>query len=208
MKLFLTALMISSAQVGELKKLAGKRAREIKIALIENATEPYPEGQSWIEGNLKSLKSFGFEVELIDLKKYKGKLVKFESMLANKDVVWLGGGNTFYLRWILKDVGVDKIVTKRVKDNAIIFGGDSAGAIVAGPTLKYFDSADDPNDSPGVVLDGLNIIKQVIVPHMDNEKFEAVIHGINDRLRSDGFETIPLNDGQALLIDGAEHKII
>ncbi|HSW80350.1 MAG TPA: Type 1 glutamine amidotransferase-like domain-containing protein [Candidatus Saccharimonadales bacterium] len=208
MKLFLSALMVNDSQVGELEKLAGKRAREIKIALIEDATEPYPEGEAWIDENLKTLKGFGFDVELVDLKKYKAQLVKFEVMLGAKDVVWLGGGNTFYLRWILKDVGVDKIITKHVKDGSIVFGGDSAGAIVAGPTLKYFDAADDPNDSPAVVLNGLDIIKQVVVPHMDNEKFVSVINGINDSLKKDDFETIPLNDGQALIIDGDMQKII
>ncbi len=187
--------------------LVGKRAQDIKIVLIENATEPYPEGQSWIDGNLIALKSFGFEVELVDLKKNKTQLVKLESILAASDVIWLGGGNAFYLRWILKDVGADKIITKLVKQGYVL-GGDSAGAIVAGPTLKYFDSADDPKDAPGVVIDGLRLTDQVVVPHMDNEKFASVIHGINDRLRADGYETVPINDGQALVINGDITKII
>ena len=79
---------------------------------------------------------------------------------------------------------------------------------MAGPTLKYFDAADDPNDSPELVLNGLNIIDKVVVPHMDNEKFASVIHGIYANLKKDGFETVPLNDDQALIIDGKNQRLL
>ena len=60
------------------------------------------------------------------------------SKLSSKDALWHGGGNTFYLRWILSNTGADEVITKLVR-HGLVYGGGSAGAIVAGPTLKYFE---------------------------------------------------------------------
>jgi dipeptidase E len=208
MKLFLSSLAISDPQSVELVELIGKKPKDIKLALIENAADTYPEGKrAWVDQNRTAIQSHGFEVEIIDIKKYKVKLSELKDKLASKDVIWFGGGNTYYLRWLLKDTGVDKLLTELVKQG-IVYGGGSAGAIVAGPTLKHFETADDPDEAPEIILDGLHFTDSVVVPHIDNEKFASVIKAINDELIADGYRTTPLGDAQALVIDGNIQKVI
>lgn len=208
MKLFLSSLAISDSQSVELAKLVGKEPKDIKLALIENAADTYAEGsRAWVDQNRAAIQSHDFDVEIIDIKKYKGKLSELKAKLAAKDVIWFGGGNTYYLRWLLKDLGVDKLLAD-VVEHGVVYGGGSAGAIIAGPTLKHFETADDPKDAPEVILDGLHFTDSVVVPHMDNIKFAAVIHGINDKLKADGFKTIPLGDMQAVVVDGDQQRVI
>lgn len=208
MKLFLSSLAISDPQSVALANLVGKKPKDMKLALIENAADTYPEGsRAWVDSNRAAIQSHNFAVELFDIRQYKGKLQQFKDKLAVKDVIWFGGGNTYYLRWLLKESGVDELVTDLV-EQGIVYGGGSAGAIVAGPTLKHFETADNPKDAPEVILEGLHLTELVVVPHMDNVKFEAVIHGINNKLKTDGFRTVPLRDAQALVIDGDTHTVI
>lgn len=208
MKLFLSSLAISDPQSAELATLVGKEPKDIKLALIENAADTYAEGsRAWVDQNRAAIQSHDFDVEIIDIREYKNKLPELKEKLTTKDVIWLGGGNTYYLRWLLKDTGVDKLLAELVEQGTV-YGGGSAGAIIAGPTLKHFETADDPNIAPDLILEGLNLTDKVVVPHMDNKKFEAIIHGINDKLKTDGYKTVLLGDAQALVIENGEEKVI
>jgi dipeptidase E len=153
------------------------------------------------------IQSHAFTVEIIDLKQYRDDPDKLKAKLFSADVIWCGGGNTYYLRWLLKETGADKIISEHVKQGKV-YGGGSAGAIVAGPTLKHFDAADDTDAVPELIMDGLHFTDSVIVPHMDNAKFASIIHGINDKLKADGYKTVPLGDAQALIIDGESQRVV
>lgn len=208
MKLFLSSLAISNPQGVELAKLVGKAPKDIKLALIENAADTYAEGsRAWVDQNRAAIQSHDFDVEIIDIRQYKGKLSELKDKLVAKDVIWFGGGNTYYLRWLLKDTGMDKLLGELVEQGKV-YGGGSAGAIIAGPTLKHFETADDPKDAPEVILDGLGFTDSVVVPHMDNAKFASIIHGINDKLKADEYKTVPLGDAQAVVINGKDQRVV
>lgn len=208
MKLFLSSMAISKEQGDAFARLVGKKPKDIRLALIENAADVYDDDSiDWVIENREAIKARGYKVELVDLREYKGRQLDLRSKLASKDVVWLGGGNTFYLRWILKDIGADKIITELVQ-NGLVYGGGSAGAIVAGPTLKFFENADDPKESPEVINEGLNLSEKVVVPHIGNEKFGDVVKKISKSLQQIGYKTIEITDDQALVVNGKSFKVI
>jgi len=209
MKLFLSSMAIADNQVDAFAELVGKDPQDITLALIENAADPQDsEEADWVDRSRAEIIAQGYQVELVDLRDYlEGGEQKLKDKLASKDVIWLGGGNTFYLRWILEETGADAIIKELVKRGAV-YGGGSAGAIVAGPTLKFFEAVDDPNDSPEVVIDGLHLTEVVVVPHMANEKYGPIMEDVERFLREEGYETAPLTDSQALLIDGEKLEVI
>jgi hypothetical protein len=43
---------------------------------------------------------------------------------------------------------------------------------------------------------------------MDNVKFIEVVRDINEKLKADGYTTVPLTDAQALIVDGSEQRVI
>lgn len=206
-KLFLYSLALSDEHAAALARLVGKSAGNITFALIENAADVVKNSSGWVEGIRDSLKIQGFQIEQIDLREWWDKQEELHEKLSSKDVIWLGGGNTFYLRWILKQTGADEIIRALVVQGKV-YAGWSAGAIVAGPTLQYFDAMDDPKDAPERILDGLHLTDTVIVPHIDNKDFIQGAHKADHHLRQAGYHTLPLDDSQALLIHGDEQNVI
>lgn len=207
MKLFLSSQAISKDQAPYLVELVGKPAEDIHLAVIENAADVEMGPKPWLLRNREMIESHGFHVEYVDLKQYAEDTDLLQRKLADKDVLWFGGGNTYYLRWLIHDVGIEDILRYLV-DSGKVYGGGSAGSIVAGPTLKYFEAADDVNEAPEVLLDGLNLTDKVVLPHIDNLKYAPIMDGIKGRLKAEGYQTVPLTDAQALVINGSEEKVI
>lgn len=208
-KLLLLSSGFTEDQSQALNRLVGtnKKPSEIHIALIENAADPDKTGHPWVALNRRAIEKFGYKIQLVDLRKYKQDLVDLVQVLRTCPVVWLGGGNTFYLRRLLQTTRADEIITKLVQ-NGTVFVGGSAGAIVAGPTLRYFDAVDDPAQADQKLTDGLDLTDAVVVPHMNQNNDSQAMENINNKLMADGYKTVPLKDGQALLVENDKKQLI
>jgi len=201
MKLFLSSMAISPFQAPIFNNLVGKDPEDIKLALIENATDPYDNDTTdWQLESREAIKACGYYVELVDLREFRGDTKSLHDKLVSKDALWLGGGNTFYLRWILRDTGADEVITQLIR-SGLVYGGGSAGAIVAGPTLRYFEDADDPGDAPEVILEGLGLCETVVVPHIGNAHYGQVVQKANALLIADGYKTAPITDDGEFVVD-------
>lgn len=207
MKLFLSSQAISKDQAPYLVKLVGKPAKDIKLALIENAADVEHGPRPWLIRNREWIMSHGFDVELVDLNEFRGNPAELKEKLASTDVVWFGGGNTYYLRWLLRETGADQILPELL-NRGLVYGGGSAGAIVVGPTLRYFEIADDTNEAPEILLDGLGLTETVVLPHADNQKYAPIMQDIRQKLETEGYKTVPLSDDRALVVNGDEQKVV
>ncbi len=206
-KLLLYSLSINERQFTALDKLVGKEASAIRIAFIENAADVIPDSEDWVLSIRQSFKRRGYQVDPIDLRIWQRRPQQLMQRLTGKDVIWIGGGNTYYLRWILKHSGADEMIRRLVR-GGMVFCGWSAGAIVAGPTIEYFEAMDNVEDAPELVLDGLNLTQIIIIPHIDNADFIQGAHLANMQLQAAGYSTLPLGDTEALVIDGGNQRII
>lgn len=202
-------MAISYPQGQHFLELTGKsNAADVKITLIENAADTYKEGKKdWMYDNRNSIQAHGFQLDLVDLENYKLGQPGLLERLKTCDAIWLGGGNVYYLRWVLRETGAD-IMIKRLVMQGKVYGGGSAGAIIAGPTLKHFEVADNPKDAPEIIYEGLGLTSKVIVPHWANAKYGEIIKGVEESLQKDNFETIHITDEQAVIMDGDTLKII
>src|SRR5207237_9699451 len=108
----------------------GKPANDVKFAYITNAADPYPpENRSWIKDVEETFKQLGLKPERVDLRQFRNQ-AKLEAKLKSFDVIWCGGGNTWYLRYIMKASGFDQVIKKLLNDG-MVYGGDRAGSIVS-----------------------------------------------------------------------------
>ncbi|RPD38228.1 Type 1 glutamine amidotransferase-like domain-containing protein [Chitinophaga barathri] len=206
-KLLLYSLGINDRQLHALNRLVGKEPSMIKLAFIENAADVIPQSAGWVKAVRDSFSRKGYQVEPVDLRLFRNRQQQLRDKLSAKDVIWLGGGNTFYLRWILRASGADDIIRTLVSQGKV-FSGWSAGAIVAGPTIEYFDTMDDPADAPEVILEGLNLTNIIVIPHIDNADFIDGAHQANMNLQAAGYNTLPLGDEEVLVISGDDQRII
>lgn len=207
MKLFLSSQAITKEQAPHLIKLVDKPAEDMHLAVIENAADVEAGPRPWLLRNREMIESHGFNVEYVDLKQYADNTDSLQRKLTDKDVLWFGGGNTFYLRWLIHDLGIENLLQDLVESGKV-YGGGSAGSIVAGPTLKHFETADDMHEAPEVLLDGLKLTDKVVLPHMDSMKYAPIMKDIEDKLQADGYHTAPLTEAQALIVNGPEERIV
>jgi len=199
MKLYLSSYRIPDVE--RFVSFVGKEASVIKFGLILNAKD-YRDSQ-YRNDKLIELtgyfSSLGFKVEEIDLRDYTDAK-ELQDRLEAFDVIWLNGGNTYMLRYAIQKSGGDSAISNAIK-NGVIYGGDSAGSIVVGPTLKYYSGADDPAVVPNIIYDGLKIVDFSILPHWGSEEYGDVLEKIEKLLKEDSFNTFRLTDEEFILVE-------
>lgn len=198
MKLFLSSLSIPN--VDAYRSLFDDIASP-RIAMICNAWGVYSPEKSapYIQATKELFAKMHMTVDVIDLLEYSQKQSMLDSLLSKYDGIWVTGGNGYYLNWAIHQSGLYNIINKHC-DRGLVYGGESAGAIVAGPSLDHFQAIDDPNEAPKVILSGMGLTNVVIVPHYDNQKYGNKITKIYQEVRAAGSNAVHLNDNQALVI--------
>ena len=206
MKLLLSSLGPSPAHDAAMVELAGRPLEEVRGGYIENAYDVYDDPASLEEGR-EELRRSGYDIDLVDLRDWRGDRDGLAELLGLFDVFLLTGGNPYYLRSLLHLTGADAIITERVREGAV-YAGASAAAVVAGPTLRHFDELDDPREAEVLIWEGLGLTELVIAPHVDNADFGDGCRRAADLCEADGFAVRRLTDAQALCIDGTTVQLV
>tara|TARA_Y100000310_G_C20611404_1_gene778175 strand:- start:316 stop:942 length:627 start_codon:yes stop_codon:yes gene_type:complete len=207
MKLFLSSEGVPRSDL--LRELLGVSDEKVKVALISNAQDPYPED---LAKNRKVkltelFNSLDFKPTNIDLREYEGKTDELAKELRKNKLIWVSGGNVFWLRYVMKTSGFDRII-KDLLSEGIVYGGWSAGAVVTGPSLNVIELMDFPDKAPEIIWEGLNIVDYFIWPHWDNEKYVHLQTSALDRIKQLPYESVTLRDGEALIIENSQRRLV
>jgi dipeptidase E len=207
-KIFLYSLMLTDNHIAAISALCGKEPYDTEVSLIENAADVVTEGpDGWVDDVRDSIRAVGYRLKLVDLREHLEKPDGLEPTLSSSDVIWIGGGNMYYLRWLLMRTAADRLITEVVRKGTV-YCGWSAGACVAGPTLVDGERMDDATRAREVVYEGLNLVDFVVIPHIDNDHFAEASYEWNNKLISRGIQTIPLKDDQGIVVSGKTIRII
>ena len=204
MKLYLSSIEVPTPN--ELAKLLGKPLDGTRVAVIPNAQDYYSERVRKYKNQdfASTLNKLGLSVETIDLRSYDNS-EKLKSKLETFDIVWARGGNTFCLRYEMRRSGFDDVINDLLKAG-IVYGGDSAGALVAGISISGIESADIPEYAEEVISEGLRLVPYVVLPHLDNPEFSDAIAKVEDMHKGKN-DLIELKDSQAVVFNGDRHWI-
>ncbi|PKM92451.1 MAG: hypothetical protein CVU81_00415 [Euryarchaeota archaeon HGW-Euryarchaeota-1] len=118
-------------------------------------------------------------------------------------MIYVCGGNTFYLLNQVRETGFDKIITQFL-DERKVYVGVSAGSIITGPNIENISLYGSENDVKLKDLTGLKLQNTAIYPHFDEgarkevEKFRKTVK----------YKVVGLTDNQALLILNNTVKLI
>jgi dipeptidase E len=193
----------------------GKLLRSVpagaSVAVISNAADLIPaEARSAYARDVFDpvaiFRSHQLSARDIDLREYFDRSDLLKDALSHDQLVWANGGNVFLLRRAMAQSGLDTLLRTRVGNGSLIYGGWSAGAMVAGPSLRGFELMDDPADTippyrHEPIWDGLGLVEQTIVPHVqsDHAESEAAARVVAVLIR-DGRLFHGLRDGEVLLV--------
>ncbi|CCQ15781.1 putative serine peptidase [Rhodococcus sp. AW25M09] len=186
------------------------------LAVIANASDAWPAAarESSLRSEFGPLRALGYRPVELDLRRYVGRPGAFERSLEGFGAVWVRGGNTFVLRAQLARSGADDILRERVRRESIVYGGYSAGACVAAPSLIGVEDADDPGEvrpTTGIetVWNGLGLVNFSIVPHLNSVLDENNSGGSTlQRLRREGIPCHGLTDEQAIVVDETGTRLL
>ena len=206
MRLYLSSYRIGD-RAGSLLALlgSGKRAAIVSNALDNISATARAIYREEVYDPHIELRALGLDTEELDLRRYFGQPEALREQLGAFDLVWVMGGNAFVLRRAMKQSGFDDVIVGMLDHDAIVYGGFSAGAVVAAPTLRGIDLMDDPAEVPAgydpeTTWDGLGLIDYSIVPHFRSQHPEsAAAERAVRHLCGRGMRYRALRDGEVIV---------
>ena len=200
MKLLLTSAGFENSKVGrEFLKLIDKPVSEIKVIFVPTAARTKEE-LFYVDKSKEELLNVGIHAQDIKALDLDHK-ISFEEV-DGFDVIYVCGGNTFYLLQKVREVGFGKI-TKQFLEKRGIYVGVSAGSIIVGPDIEIAGFG-KKNDIGLRDFTGLNLVDVSVFPHFtkkDRQSLEKFKKKVD-------YPILPLTDKQALMVLGNKKEII
>lgn len=200
-KLMLTSTFAPvSHMLGRLEpELKGRTVTFIPTASMKDATGIFNRMAKW------RLRALGLNVREIDVA--VASYHDIRDTIASSDMIYVTGGNTFYLMQALRYSSADRLIEQAVHDG-IIYIGESAGAVVAGPNIEYIKRMDSEDPAPYLNgYTGMGMVDFNIVPHIDGPTLGESAADI--MLHDDGTHTlVPIRDDQAVLVNGPRIELV
>ncbi len=212
MRLYLSSFR-NGHKPSELLNLLQGKAR---TALIANAIDfnTNEERQQKVIEEIARLESLGLNVTNVDLRNYFGKAEELAIELTKYDLLWVRGGNTFILRRACKQSGADSIIKEFLANDQVVYGGYSAGIDLLVPHLHGVEFVDDPNVIPSgydreIIWEGLGVLPYAVNAHYKSDHPESAdVDKSIEYMIDHHIPFIALRDGQAIVINGTEQKVV
>ena len=200
--MILTSSLYESIEL--VKKFLDKNTESKKILFIPTATN-VDEYKKYIHLTQKTFEDFGYEVENFDVSIFSEEVAK--EKLSKAKIVFISGGNTFYLLQELKRKNLITYLEERI-ENGLLYIGESAGSVIAAPDIEYASIVDDK--TLATELDdyiGLNLVDFYIVPHFEEEPFVESSRNTVE-LYKDKLDLKLINNKEAILVENNNFTII
>jgi len=187
----------------EIIRLLQKPAYDVTVAFISTAAKSQ-ENLDYVKKDWDIMRDeMGFNVEEIDIEnKGEGEVTR---LLQFKDIIYIEGGNTYYLLNAMRKCNFEKIIKKLLKDGKVYIGS-SAGSIVAGRTIRTAGWVGDQNIVKIKKLKGLNLLPFDIFVHYKPEYAEIIKKNMPFKWQRKKLKI--LTDEQAILVQGREVDLI
>ena len=193
MKIFLTSS--ANLVLDKIAESLSKNPNEYKVAFVPTAGDPYEE-RKWQEEDRAKLIEIGFKVEDFDLKEKTESEVR--EYLKNIDIIFVAGGNTFYLLEQANKSGFSKVI-QELKNTDKIYIGSSAGSCIAGPDLEPIESIDDPQEANLDSTKAFGLVDFVVIPHFGRDKYLPIQEEII-KVFGKKYKIIPLTDSEMKIV--------
>ena len=200
--MILTSSLYESIEL--VKKFLDKNTESKKILFIPTAAN-VEEYKKYMHLTQKAFEDFGYKVENFDVSIFSEEIAK--EKLSEAKIVFISGGNTFYLLQELKRKNLIPYLKERI-ETGLLYIGESAGSVIAAPDIEYASVIDD--ETVATELDdyaGLNLVDFYIVPHFEEEPFVESSRNTVE-LYKDKLDLKLINNKEAILVENNNFTII
>lgn len=212
MKLYLSSYFLGN-HPEELAKLIGSNKN---VGIIMNAADIYGNEKrpTYLSNEIEKMKVLGLTAEELDLRDYFGNNSDLKTRLKDYGLIWVMGGNSFALRQAMRMSGFDHIIKDPVINETLVYGGFSAGSVVATQTLKGIELVDNPKQMPEgydikTIYEGLGFVDFSIAPHYRSEHPESErIEKVVQYFKENNMPYKALRDGEVLVINGVDISLV
>lgn len=213
MRLYLASSGMGNQPRALLSLVADRR----RAAVIANALDDADERvrAAGVAGEVGYLRQLGLDVVEVDLRPYFGKSEQLAQVLASFNLLWVCGGNAFVLRRAFRQSWFDSILKRLLAEDAVVYGGNSAGVCILSPSLHGIELLDDSTHVPDgyeadVIWEGLGLLPYRVAPHYQSAPSElaAAVDQLVRYYIEHHLLFKALRDGEALVIKGDEELIV
>lgn len=205
MKLYLSSYFLGS----EPAKFAELFGDNKKVAIIMNAADIYGPTQKpdYLNGEIAALGKIGLNGEELDLRNFFGDPSGVAEKLQEYGGIWAMGGNSFTLRRAMRQSGFDAVAPAMIRAGSLVYGGFSAGSVVACETLRGIELVDNPEELPEgydapVIWEGLGLYDKSIAPHFKSDHPESTaIDKVVAYFETNNLPYVPLRDGEVIVVN-------
>lgn len=160
----------------------------------------------WINSEIDAVEDTGLNVKRIDLAKLSKDSVA--SAFRGCDIIFIGGGNTFYLLQEVRRSGFDQLLKKKIEEG-VPYVGISAGAVILARNIECIKYADDPSKAPDLTsFEGLNLFPLLPLVHFGRPDFKEYHMGILRCAVDAGVTFVTVTEKQFIFVEGEKWRIV
>ena len=165
-KLFLTSYL---AGTKNLVKEFLKDVPEKEITFVPTASNP-EDYKRYVDEAKQAFLKLGFTINILDISKTEKQ--KIENILKDTKILYVSGGNVFYLLQELKRKKILDTIKDKIS-NGMLYIGESAGAVITSKNIEYIQIMDNKEIATDLDnYEAMNITDFYILPH--NNEFPFV----------------------------------
>ena len=202
--IFLTSNGLTSEELKSefITAIQGKGNR---CAIIPTAMEKDKDHEEWLAQTKTNLEQYGLVCDYF----YFGQ--QENEKLYDYDVVYICGGNVFYLMQMIKQCYAEEVLRKIARDKTVV--GVSAGSLIMQKDLELIRDL-IPRMNKRVKLKDLTALDITNnIEHLPHKtRYIGIIDAFEKRVktyeRKVGHKVICLEDGQGIIIDGENHRVV
>lgn len=172
--------------------------KSIKTVSFIDVASHVEEYKGYVEKAKVAFNEHAVTLEVIDFSQSTADII---NQLERNDLIYISGGNTFYLLQMLNDKKLTNVIVDLI-NNGKPYVGESAGSVILAKNIDYLEDMDDVTKAKNLTnFSGLNLINFYPLPHFGNPPFQESA----DKIIKDWQEKIPLiafNNNQAIWVLG------
>lgn len=203
MKLLLTSIGICNDTLDrELESLVGKSKLNIKIGVVCTAGLVEGGSKDVFLDSMNNLRKYGYR--WIDIMDISNPNHDWKSRLSQCDVIYVSGGNTFFLMDQCRKVGFDQWLKDNIENH--VYVGVSAGSITVGKSVEIatVEPADD-NFVGMADFTGMGLVPFNLSPHSP----DMVSYESNEEYqKKDGGVLYAYDEQSAVKVEGDSTEIV